>query len=87
VPWIKGLSFDLAYQGTSDRATAEDTLFIPARHVASLGGRYRFDLLGKPATFRAQLASVTNVYGFSNIGEGYFYNPPRQFQMSLTVDM
>jgi iron complex outermembrane receptor protein len=87
VPWIKGLSFDLAYQSTSDRATAEETLFIPARYVASLGGRYRFDLIGKPATFRAQLASVNDVYGYSNIGQGYYYNPPRQFQMSLTVDM
>jgi iron complex outermembrane receptor protein len=87
LPWIKGLSFDLAYQNTSDRATAEEGLFIPARYVASLGGRYRFDLFGKPATFRAQLASVNNVYGYGNIGEGYYYNSPRSFQMSLTVDM
>jgi len=87
VPWVEGLSFDLAYQSTSDRATSEDSLFIPPRYVASLGGRYRFDLFGNPATFRAQLASVNNVYGYSNLGEGYYYNPPRQFLMSLTVDM
>ena len=37
------------------RITAEDGLVIPARYVASLGGRYRFELLDKPATFRAQL--------------------------------
>jgi hypothetical protein len=30
---------------------------------------------------------LNNVYGYSNIGDGYFYNAPRQFQMSLTVDM
>ena len=53
----------------------------------SLGGRYRFDLSGKPATFRAQLASANNKFGYSNIGEGFYYNPPRRFQMSLTVDM
>jgi hypothetical protein len=29
---------------------------------------------------------MNNVYGYRNIGEGYFYNPPRQFQMSLAVD-
>lgn len=87
MPWVEGLSLDLAYQSTSDRVTAEDTLVIPARYVASLGGRYRFDLFDKPATFRAQLASVNDVYGYNNIGEGYYYNPPRQFQMSLTVDM
>lgn len=87
LPWVEGLSLDLAYQSTSDRVTAEETLFIPARYVASLGGRYRFGLLGKPATFRAQLASVNGVYGYNNIGEGYYYSPPRQFQMNLTVDL
>ncbi len=87
VPWVEGLSLDLTYQSTSDRVTAEDGLVIPARYVASLGGRYRFDLFDRPATFRAQIASVNDVYGYSNIGEGYYYNPPRQFQMSLTIDM
>ncbi|MFN3387739.1 MAG: TonB-dependent receptor domain-containing protein [Allosphingosinicella sp.] len=87
LPWVEGLSLDLAYQGTSDRATAEDGLVIPPRYVAALGGRYRFALSGKPATFRAQLASVNDVYGYNNIGEGYYYNAPRQFQMSLTVDL
>lgn len=53
----------------------------------SLGSRYRFELFDKPATFRAQLASVNNAYGFNNLGEGFYYNQPRRFQMSLTVDM
>ncbi len=87
VPWVEGLSFDVTYTGTSDRATAEDGLVIPARYVTSVGGRYRFDMFDKPATFRAQIASLNNVYGLGNIGEGYYYNAPRQFQMSLTVDM
>jgi iron complex outermembrane receptor protein len=88
VPWLDGLSFDLAYEGSSDRtADRANSFVIPARYVASLGGRYRFDLFDKPATFRAQLASVNNAYGYSNIGEGFYYNPPRRFQMSLTVDM
>ena len=52
-----------------------------------MGGRYRFNLFSKPATFRAQLASVNNTYGYNNIGEGFYYNPPRRFQLSLTVDM
>jgi iron complex outermembrane receptor protein len=87
VPWVEGLSLDMNLQSTSDRATTWEGLVIPARYVASLGGRYRFDLAGKPATFRAQVNSVNNPYGYSNIGEGYYYNPPRQFQMSLTIDM
>jgi iron complex outermembrane receptor protein len=88
LPWVKGLSLDLAYESTSDRiANSANTLVIPARYAAALGGRYRFDLFDKPATFRAQLASVNNSYGFNNIGEGFYYNLPRRFLMSLTVDM
>jgi hypothetical protein len=33
------------------------------------------------------VASANNVFGYSNIGEGFYYNPPRRFLMSLTVDM
>jgi iron complex outermembrane receptor protein len=88
LPWVEGLSLDLAYESTSDRvANAANTFVIPARYVYSLGGRYRFDLLDKPATFRAQLATVNDSYGFNNLGEGFYYNVPRRFQMSLTVDM
>jgi iron complex outermembrane receptor protein len=88
VPWVKGLSLDLAYEGTSDRvANAANTLVIPARYAAALGGRYRFEMFDKPATLRAQLASFNNAYGYNNLGEGFYYNLPRRFQMSLTVDM
>jgi iron complex outermembrane recepter protein len=88
LPWLQGLSLDLAYENTSDRvANAANTFVIPARYVYSLGGRYRFDLLDNPATFRAQMATVNNSYGFNNIGEGFYYNLPRRFQMSLTVDL
>jgi iron complex outermembrane receptor protein len=88
LPWVQGLSLDLAYESTSERVSnAANTLVIPARYALALGGRYRFDLSGKPATFRAQLASVNDAYGFNNAGEGFYYNLPRRFLMSLTVDM
>jgi iron complex outermembrane receptor protein len=88
LPWVKGLSLDLAYEGTSDRiANAANSLVIPERYALALGGRYRFDLSGKPATLRAQVASVNNAYGFNNAGEGFYYNLPRRFLTSLTVDM
>lgn len=88
VPWIEGLSLDASIEATSDRtANAANTLVIPDRYAAAVGGRYRFDLAGRPATFRAQLASFNNAYGFNNIGEGFWYNLPRRFQMSLTIDM
>jgi iron complex outermembrane receptor protein len=88
LPWVKGLSLDLAYEGTTDRvANSANTLVIPARYAAALGGRYRFELFDKPATFRAQLSSFNDAYGFNSIGEGFYYNLPRRFQTSLTVDL
>ncbi|HEX8216247.1 MAG TPA: TonB-dependent receptor, partial [Allosphingosinicella sp.] len=88
LPWVEGLSLDLSYEGSADRiADRANSFVIPARYILSLGGRYRFDLAGMPATFRAQAASLNNAYGFGNIGEGFYYNQPRRFQMSLTVDM
>jgi hypothetical protein len=33
------------------------------------------------------VASINNAYGFNNAGEGFYYNLPRRFLMSLTVDM
>lgn len=88
VPWVEGLSVDLTYEGTSDRvANAANTFVIPARYAAAVGARYRFEVSGRPALFRAQLASFNNAYGYNNQGEGFFYNLPRRFQMSLTVDL
>jgi iron complex outermembrane receptor protein len=88
LPWLEGLSLDLSYEGTSDRiANSANTFVIPARYAAALGGRYRFELFDKPATFRAQLSSFNNADGFNNLGEGFYYNLPRRFQMSLTVDL
>jgi iron complex outermembrane receptor protein len=88
LPWVKGLSLDLAYESTTDRiANSANTFVIPARYAAALGGRYRFKLADKPATLRAQLSSFNNAYGHNNFGEGFYYNLPRRFQMSLTVDM
>lgn len=88
VPGVEGLSVDLTYEGTSDRvANAANTFVIPARYAAAVGARYRFEVSGKPALFRAQLASFNNAYGYNNQGEGFFYNLPRRFQMSLTVDL
>ena len=88
LPWLQGLSVDLAYESTSERvANRANSFVISPRYVYSLGGRYKFELLDRPATFRAQVASANNAYGYSNLGEGFYYNQPRRFQMSLTVDI
>jgi iron complex outermembrane receptor protein len=88
VPWLEGLSLDANFEHASDRtANSANTFIVPARYVASVGGRYRFELFDRPATYRAQMASADNAYGYSNVGEGFYYNLPRRFQMSLTVDI
>lgn len=89
VPGLKGLALDLGLEVTSDRtANTANTFVIPARYALAVGGRYRFDLFDKPATFRAQIPSINNAYGFNSFGGGgFYYNLPRRFLLSLTVDV
>jgi iron complex outermembrane receptor protein len=87
-PWVEGLSFDLAYESTSKRtANRQNTVFVPARYVISPGMRYRFTIDGTPASIRAQIASINNVYGYNIFGEGVYYNFPRRFTLALTADL
>jgi iron complex outermembrane receptor protein len=86
-PWVKGLSLDLRYENYGHRpADRLNTYYIPARHVVSVGGRYRFTLAGRPASLRAQVASLTNHYSPALFGEGFFFNVPRRLILSLTSD-
>jgi len=88
VPAIEGLSVDLAYESTSDRAADRlNTFVIPARYVLALGARYRFSIDEAPATLRLQAANVMGNYGWNNLGEGFHYNNPRRFSASLAVDL
>jgi iron complex outermembrane recepter protein len=88
LPFAPGLSLDIAYESTSRRvADRANSFFIPARFVFALGGRYRFDLDGRPATLRVQMGSVNGNYGWSNIGEGFHYNLPRRISVTLSTDV
>jgi iron complex outermembrane receptor protein len=88
VPFAPGLSVDLAYESTSDRAADRlNTFVIPGRYVLALGARYRFDVQGAPATLRLQTANIFGNYGWNNIGEGFHYNQPRRWSASLAVDL
>jgi iron complex outermembrane receptor protein len=88
VPSVEGLSVDIAYESTSDRAADRLNRFvIPARYVVALGARYRFDLEGAPATLRLQTANIMGNYGWNNLGEGFHYNVPRRYSASLAVDL
>jgi iron complex outermembrane receptor protein len=87
VPGVEGLSLDVAYESTSDRAADRLNRFvIPARYVVALGARYRFDFDGAPAVFRVQTTNIMGNYGWNNIGEGFHYNLPRRWSATLAVD-
>lgn len=87
VPFIPGLSVDLAYESSSDRvADRLNTFVIPERHIFSLGGRYRFQIGKAPATLRAQIGNLTDNYGWGNAGEGFVYNVQQRFSVSLSAD-
>ena len=83
------VSVDLVVESTSDRVASTDgKLVIPARAIASVGGRYRFKLGKAPATLRVQVANVGNKFGWANGPSGiYLYNMPRRLTATLTTDL
>ena len=53
-----------------------------------VGGRYRFDLFGKPATVRLLVNNLFDAYGWSALSSGvYIYNAPRRFSIYVTADI
>jgi iron complex outermembrane receptor protein len=87
-PAFDALSVDLGINYTGDRAARIDnTLFIPERAIVDLGTRYRFKLGRTPTVLRAQIANLTNVFGWSVTGGGGFqFIPSRRFNLSLSAD-
>jgi outer membrane receptor protein involved in Fe transport len=60
----------------------------PEGTVVALGGRYRFKILGAPATLRVQVENLTNVY-FWNLAFNaplFTQYQPRGFFGYLTAD-
>lgn len=88
-PAFPALSVDMVFESTSDRIASPDgAVLIPARSVMAVGGRYRFQLAGAPATLRAQIGNAGNNFGFANGSSGYFvFNQPRRATLTLTADL
>lgn len=87
-PAFSALSVDLGINYTGDRAARIDnSLFIPQRAIIDLGTRYRFRLGRTPAVLRAQIANLTNTFGWNVTGGGGFqFIPSRRFNLSLSAD-
>jgi len=85
---VKALQLDLAvvHRGRTP-ATTDNIVFLPARARVDLGGRYRFKLAGRSATFRLQVVNLFNNEGWGLAGSGvYTGNPARYVQGYVTVD-
>jgi iron complex outermembrane receptor protein len=84
-----GVSLDAVIENiSSEPANTRNTLNTPGRTVVHLGGRYRFKLLNKPATLRAQWSNVFDRYGWVVVSGGaYVYNAPRRFTAYLAMDL
>jgi iron complex outermembrane receptor protein len=89
LPFYQPLSFDVYFEMTSKRtANAANTLYIPARGIVSIGGRYRFNLADKPVLFRWQVQNLTDTFGWNNGSSGYFTpNGSRRWLVSLAADI
>jgi iron complex outermembrane receptor protein len=85
---IPALSADFTvYHFGAAPASVDNVVYDVPVTQYSLGGRYRFTLLGKPATLRTQVQNLTNFY-FWNIGysPGFLQATPRSVFTYLTVD-
>jgi iron complex outermembrane receptor protein len=76
----------IVHFGTSP-ASVDDVTQNPAQTVYFVGGRYRFTILGAPATLRLQVQNLTNFY-FWNMGysPGFSQIQPRSYFGYLTAD-
>lgn len=90
LPQVRGLSVDTQIEYTDrGRGNSLSRANIPPRAVLNLGTRYRFQMFGTSATFRARLQNVTNTYSWDLMGGNNFYFqylPPRRFSASLSAD-
>lgn len=84
-----GFSLDTTMESVSRSvANTANTVEAPGRVVFHVGGRYKFKLMGKPATLRAQVGNIFDRYGWIvNRGGSYVYNQPRRFTMYLATDL
>ena len=88
-PQLPTLSADIAiFHFGRAPASVDDVTQNPALTSLSLGGRYRFTILGAQATLRVQLQNLTNSY-YWNMGfsPGFSQFEPRGLFAYLTADL
>lgn len=89
LPWLPGLSLDAGI-GHAGRlpATVDNRVFINARTLVALGGRYAFTLGNTAANLRVSMTNVFDVRGFDLQGAGaYDIFDGRIVSAYLTMDI
>lgn len=88
-PWLEGLSLDMtASHSGAVTATVDNRVAIPARTLAALSGRYRFQLADRPASLRVAVSNLFDTYGLELRGAGaYDVIAGRLASAYLSVDL
>jgi iron complex outermembrane recepter protein len=88
VPQWPAFSTDIALaHDSSVPASVNDAVHVQAQTVLNVGARYRFKVLGAPATLRVQLQNATNYnFWFVASSPGFSQFSPRSLFGYLTVD-
>jgi iron complex outermembrane receptor protein len=89
LPALPALSVDLnVFHFGTVPATVSNGAYVPSVTVVNIGDRYKFKLLGAPATLRLQLQNLANAYIWNiAYSPGLFQFPPRTFLAYLTIDV
>jgi iron complex outermembrane receptor protein len=87
-PRWPAVSADLTiYHFGAAPASVDDATVDPALTALNLGARYRFTLLGAPATLRVQVQNLTNAYYWNMaLSPGFAQFAPRTLFGYLTAD-
>ena len=88
LPWLRDLSANLGIQYLGKRAgSVDNALIVPGRTLFNAGGRYRFQMVNRPASLRLQVNNVFDKYAWNVTGGGGFRRVfPRRAEATLSVD-
>jgi iron complex outermembrane receptor protein len=72
-PWLEALSLDMtASHSGAVTATVDNRVALQARTIVGVSGRYRFNVMARPATLRVALNNLSDVYGYDLKGAGAY---------------
>ena len=86
--FLPGFSIDVAVSNFGERPASRDNLVtVEGYTLIDVGARYRFKLGRSPATFRVQMANVTDAFAWSIVGSNsYGLMDKRRITAFLAVD-